>query len=289
MKVLVFGGRGFIGQHLCRLLLDRRCRVVSYDRRYECPAIIGDPLNAIDRVKGDIKDREAVFEAVNQCDRWINLAGLLGTSEMIERASDAVAVNVQGALNVYDAARMFGKPGVQITVGNHWMNNPYSITKSTAERFALMYNKELGTDIRVVRAMNVYGPGQKPSPVKKFFPNAVLSALHNYPIKVYGNGLQQMDFIYVKDAAKILVDFVLEDGVDNSKVYDCGSGESTKIVDTAREIIRIADSQSTIELVPMRPGEPAWAKVVADEAPLGLTDREVAFKETIEWYRKNWL
>jgi nucleoside-diphosphate-sugar epimerase len=281
MKVLVFGGRGFIGRHVLTVLLRRNCEAFSFDRRRS--------VKTVHWFISDIKDREAVFEAVNQCDRWINLAGLLGTSEMIERASDAVAVNIHGALNVYDAARMFGKPGVQITVGNHWMNNPYSITKSAAARFALMYNKELGTDIRVVRAMNVYGPGQKPSPVRKFFPNAVLSALHDCPIKVYGDGLQRMDFIYVKDAAKILVDFVLEDGVDVGRVHECGSGQAFTLLTTANQIIRISGSKSEVQHVPMRPGEPPEATVVADETPLGLTDREVAFRETIEWYREHWL
>ena len=52
-------------------------------------------------------------------------------------------------------------PAVYIAVGNHWMNNSYSITKTTAERFALMYNKEHGTKIAVVRGLNAYGPRQK--------------------------------------------------------------------------------------------------------------------------------
>lgn len=295
MRILVFGGRGFIGQHLIDNLMRKNHRVVSCDRK----SVMVWQRIPDEIVRMDIKDREAVFDAMNHCDGWINLAGLLGTSELVERADDAVAVNIQGALNIFNAACQFVKPGVQITVGNHWMNNPYSITKSTAERFALMYNKELGADIRVVRAMNVYGPGQKASPIRKFFPNAVLAALRDEPVVLYGDGSQVMDFMFVKDAAEVLARFVLKDRLDNSSVYECGTGDPFTLKQTTEEIIALAGSQSTIRYAPMRPGEPPASEVRMSEDGArrliraiaydteSMTPREAAFRETIEWYREN--
>ncbi len=73
------------------------------------------------------------------------------------------------------------------------MNNSYSITKTCAERFAWMFNREHGTRISVVRALNAYGPGQKSEPVRKIMPNFILPALRGEAIIVYGAGSQVME------------------------------------------------------------------------------------------------
>jgi nucleoside-diphosphate-sugar epimerase len=299
MKVLVTGGQGFIGRHVSLNLLMRGYEVLTLDRKSGNHTLHvpekGRPLCTRQFI-ADIKDREAVFDAVNQTDCWINLAGLLGTSELIHNATEAVAVNVQGAINVFDAAAQYGKRGVQITVGNHWMNNPYSITKSTAERLALMYNKELGTDIRVVRGMNVYGPGQKHRPVRKFLPNVIIPALLGKPITVYGDGEQVMDVIYVKDVAEILARLLLKDRLNNSEVYEAGTGSNQTINQILTRILSLADSQSEIQRVSMRPGEHERAIVRAGKWPAltdatgyewgDLTPQSEAFQQTIDWYRE---
>jgi len=288
MKILIFGGSGFIGSHLAERL-STEAQILTFDRK---------PYFATTFV-GDIKDSEAVNEAMFACDRWVNLAGLLGTAEMLKRSHDAVDVNISGAVNVYDAALKYCTPGLQITVGNHWMNNPYSITKSTAERLALMYNKELGTDIRVVRAMNVYGPGQKPHPVRKLMPNVVIPALRNEPITIYGDGTQIMDMVYIKDTVEILARIVMGEKPPVDRVFEIGAGPITvnEIVDT---VVGVANSTSEVNHVQMRPGEESNS--IVQISPRGAADLlewtgfdvwsdctpfRDGVKKTVEWYRVN--
>jgi UDP-glucose 4-epimerase len=194
---------------------------------------------------------------------------------------------------VFKAAHTREKRGVYIAVGNHWMNNPYSITKTTAERFAFMYNRELGTKFAVVRGLNVYGPGQKAKPVRKVVPNLILPALKNEPITIYGDGTQIMDMIHIRDISEILVRaLVMQHGVYD-RVFEAGMGDDTTVNDLANLIIEEAGSKSTLDHVPMRPGELPNSVVKADPmtlAPLDyLPERMIPLRagiaETIKWYR----
>ena len=301
MKVLVIGGQGFIGSHVVDNLLAKGCRVILMDRvlkagRWEEYGWNDKP---IDFIMGDLKDEDSTREAVNQCDMWINLGGLLGTSEMIHNPIPAVKVNIIGALNVFDAARIYGKRGLQIAVGNYWMNNPYSLTKNTAERFALMYNKEHGTDIRVVRGMNIFGERQTHKPVRKIFPNVVIPALLGRPITVYGSGDQIMDLIYVKDFAEVLVRALLTDSASNTILYEAGVGGGMTINRAVELVLDATQSTSEVNRVPMRPGEDKQAVVEISEqgwldlesqlsyTPANLTPMGEAIAKSVKWYADN--
>lgn len=292
MKILIFGAQGFIGRFLARNLQSKGHKVIIFDRHKK--------TNVDDEFfMGDIKDRDAVIDAVSYCDMWVNLAGLLGTQEMMENPIPAIDVNIKGALNVFDAARMHKKRGLQIAVGNYWMNNPYSITKNTTERLALMYNKEHGTDIRVVRGMNVYGPEQKHRPIRKIFPNLVIPALLNKPITIYGDGEQIMDLIYVEDIAEVLARVLLNDDAPNHIIYEAGCGGGMTINWAVNEVLRLTNSSSEVTRVPMRPGEEERAVVeISDdgwrnlETYIGYTKNDLtptseAIKKSIDWYKEH--
>ena len=248
---------------------------------------------------GDLKDRDAVFEAVRLNDIVVNLGGLLGTQEMINNPVPAVEVNIIGALNVFEAIRMHGRRGFQIAVGNYWMNNPYSITKSTTERFALMYNKEHGTDIRVCRGMNVYGERQKHRPIRKIFPNVVIPALLGKDITIYGSGNQVMDLIYVKDFVEILSRIILTDNIPNNIIYEAGVGGKMTINKAVDLIIKAANSNSKINRVAMRPGEEKDSIVEISEEGWknlneyinysleDLTPIDEAIQKSVDWYKEH--
>ena len=302
MAILITGGCGFLGSHLVDQMVAEGCSVLVFDRVYkkELWDEYGWSQNPmVSFMLGDIKDRDSVFEAVHQSDMWVNLAGLLGTAEMINNPIPAVEVNVLGALNVFDAARLYKKRGVQIDVGNYWMNNPYSITKSIASRFASMYNKEHDTDIRIVRGMNVFGERQKHRPIRKLFPNLVIPALLNKPITLYGTGDQIMDLIYVKDIADILSRALLLDDVPNDVSYEAGIGDNQTINQTAKLVLELTGSSSELVHKPMRSGEDKMSVVqITDQGwedlktHLGfmkqdLTPFSQAVQNSIQWYRDN--
>src|SRR5581483_3221318 len=226
MRILVTGGAGFIGQHVMANLRQQGHIPISFDHRI--------PTDFL----GDTRDYTAVSEAVAITEGVIHLAGVLGTSETIKEPQPAVETNILGGLNVFKAVEHYGKKAVYIAVGNHWMNNTYSITKTTAERFAFMFNRERGTKIAVVRALNAYGPGQKSEPVRKIMPNLILPALRNEEITIYGDGSQVMDMIHVRDVAEVLTRALLTEHGIYHRVFEAGTGRVTTVQQIAEEVIR---------------------------------------------------
>jgi nucleoside-diphosphate-sugar epimerase len=252
VRVLVTGGTGFIGKYVCENLQDKGHEPITFGVTKGCDVL------------GDIRDATALDIAVSTCDAVMHLAGVLGTQETVDDPLPAIETNILGGLNVFKTIRRYEVPAVNIAAANHWMWNPYSVTKKAAERFALMANKEWGTRIALIRGLNVYGPRQKAYPVKKIMPNLILPALEGRPIVIYGDGEQIMDMIWVEDVAEILVRGLL---VDHG-VMDAGTGRRTTVNQLAEMVIEMV-GRGEIHHVPMRPGEEEHAEVLGDPSTLG--------------------
>ena len=283
MKILVTGGNGFIGSHLVALLRAKGHETLVFDRAWmEEPVFLGD-----------VRDRTAVSEAVYKTDAVIHLAAILGTQETVDNPSPAAETNILGALNVFAACREHNRPGVYITVGNRWMNNPYAITKDCSRRFAMMYNREHGTRIAIVRALNVYGPGQSSWPIRKIIPTFIMAALQDRPLEVYGDGEQRMDMIYIDDAVEILARALLVDHGKYDSVFEAGTGIVPTVNEIACAVIAACDSSSPIVYLPMRPGEPPNSTVAGDPSTLAplrfnsFVPFNIGLARTVEWYRAN--
>jgi len=274
-KVLITGGTGFIGQWVVTALRAREFSPVIFDRHY----VPRDPTT--ETIMGSVSDKVAVDHAVSGVGGVIHLAAQLGTQETVEYPDFAFETNVRGSLNVFGAVRHYGVPAVYISVGNYWMDNPYSISKHTAERIALMFNREHGTQITIVRGYNAYGPGQKVGPVRKIIPNFIVPALKDEAITIYGDGTQIMDMIYVADLAEILVD-ALEQSQEG--VIEAGTGRPTT-VHLIAEKVRRAVGKGQLTFAPMRPGETEHAIVLANPPhPKATTTLEEGLDRTIPYY-----
>ena len=293
-KVLITGASGFIGSHTIVEAYRRGLGVVTFDRHH----VPGQFPYDVESFIGDIRDYEAIQEAVAKVDYVVNLAGILGTQETIRKPIPSIQTNIIGALNILEAmvpTQFHNVQGVQIGVGNYWMDNSYSITKSAAIRFCKMYNKENGTKMGMVRALNAYGPGQKHKPVRKIIPTFVVKALRGEDIEIYGDGNQIMDMIYVADVAKILLDVATGENIDYQKVYEAGTGRRTTVNWIAYRIIEAAGTDSDVVHIPMRPGEPPGSVVLGDPSTLDdlgndyfLMDFETAIRHTVKWYKENY-
>ena len=292
---LVTGGAGFIGRYVVEEL-DRRGYVPHVLDRKSNPTadwLLGEYL-----MFGDIKDATLVTEAVAHADGVIHLAGVLGTQETIQNPLPAAQTNILGGLNVLQACAQYDVPLVNIAVGNYWMNNTYSITKNTVERFVDMFVRFRGTTMCSVRALNAYGPRQVPVPpwgpsrVRKIMPSFICRALAGLPIEVYGEGDQVMDMIYVEDVAEILVTALEKTAEGNGpKLYEAGTGRATTVNDIAQEVVRNVPG-ATIEYLPMRPGEDQHSVVLGNPTtlePLGLdhplTPLEDGVRVTVDHFR----
>lgn len=298
MKVCVTGARGFIGRWVVTELYYRRHKVMAYDshrdRTHEYPT-------GTEIFLGDVTNRTHCFEALGRCDAWIHLAAVLGTQETVKSPDACCRTNILGALNMLEAAANYNSPGVYIGVGNHWMNNPYSITKSAAERLCLCYNENRRTNINIVRGMNAYGPYQRaaqpfaPGYVRKIMPAFVCRALSNIPIEVYGDGRQTSDMIWVGDLARTLVTAMEHAHAGRiHPIIECGPLIHHTVIEVAEKVRDAAGSDLPIAHIPMRPGESVGRPVVADPDtmldadinPADFVSLDEGIQQTVEWFRQ---
>lgn len=260
-RVLITGGLGFIGTAVCRNLMERGIQPIVLDRKGQK----GRWLDGVIYYVGDVRNENTIDDIMYDAypDGVIHLAALLGTQETVYNPRKAAETNIFGSLNVFSAIANHDVKAVYIAVGNHWMNNPYSITKTCAERFALMCNKEWQTQIAVVRGLNVYGPGQKAKPVRKVMPNFVEPALRGGTITIYGSGDQVMDMIYIDDMAEVLVRALVMDHGCYDKVIEAGMGDDTTVNDLAKMVVDEV-GMGKLNYVDMRAGEEPDSVVRAD-------------------------
>lgn len=310
MRIGITGGTGFIGSHVRDVALQRGHDVVLLDRG---TADIDVPEDLADRVGlflGDVRDSTAMTELSAHVDGMIHLAACLGTQETIKNPFPAADTNITGGLNFLQGCAQYNIPGAYIAVGNHFMNNPYSITKTTVERFVHMYNRDRGTRVNIVRVLNAYGPRQSvaapfgPAKVRKIMPSFICRALTGTPIEIYGDGQQVSDMVYVTDAARALV-LALEHAQDGDvfdRPVEVGPDDHRTVLEVAGAVndhVRISGRGPGSDIVhlPMRPGEIPGARVVADTSTLELIDMHPArlvglddgVESTVDWYAREWL
>jgi len=277
MRVLLTGSAGFIGTHTAAALEARGHEVIPFDRRD------GDDITDPLRLRTAMAGAQAV----------INLAGALGTPELLGSEARAVQANIAGAVGVYDAAARPAIPVVQIGTGHKGQPNPYAITKACAEDLGLARARWLGEKITVVRAYHVYGPGQVPGPphgpagVRKFFPAFACRALTGMPLELCGGGGQLIDPVHVSDVAQVLCDALAG---PFGQVTEAGCGKPVTVAQAAADIAGAAGfylGTGAMVNAPGRPGEPRDADVVA-AAPACRNPWPYLVPETVNWYRQ-WL
>lgn len=286
MKALVTGSTGFIGSHLVERLLELGHEVTTLDR------VANNSPRIVRAFEADILDASKVREATAGQDMVYHLSAILGTSELVVQAHDAVDVNINGTVNVLDACRSEGASLLFVSKPNPWLNT-YSITKHAAEQFCLMYRSEFQIPVTIVKPFNVYGPREAVGPgrVQKLIPNTILKALNNQPLTIFGSGDQINDYIFVDDVVRLLVDLSVSDKAING-TYDLGTGKGRTVNEVCRLILNLTGSDSRIERLPMRPGESSSTALRADLTQLervmpvgeflGLSD---GLTRTVKYYR----
>lgn len=296
MKTIgVTGGAGFIGRYVCEELEKRGYEVLVMDhhRHQDSPYEI---------FLGDVRDAIHVAEFVAHVDGVIHLAACLGTQETINNPYPAAETNLLGGLNILQSIAQYNVPMAYIAVGNWWMNNPYSITKNMIERFVAMYNKDRGTRVNIVRAVNAYGPRQLaaapfgPGKVRKITPAFICRALSNMPIEVYGDGTQVSDMVYVADVAYALVNALeyADKGEVLETAVEVGPVKHRTVNEVAELVQKLSGNDVGIVHLPMRPGEIAGAEVTANTSTLKLigmttkhmTGLEAGMAKTVEFFRE---
>lgn len=283
MKALITGGSGFIGGYIYEEL----------GFSHEVTILDATPPKDFNFrgkfIFADVCDKFAILNAAYDCDVIFHIAGVLGTLESFDDPYSVSEVNIAGALRVFDAARFLKKPVVNLSLGNPWAN-PYMITKRTAQEFAQMYNEAYGTQITTLTGRNAYGPRQKWAHVQKVAPTFIVKALKNEDINIWGDGEQIIDLIHAKDMARACV---LAAEKRLPEVIDLGTGRETKVMELAKMIIELIQSNSKIKFLPMRKGEPFRSVTLADTRKarellnfVPKINLEDGLKSAIQWYKE---
>ena len=268
-KVVVTGGAGFIGSHIVEYWIQQGAEVHIIDNLRSGFLSNVELFPAAIFHQSSVTNRELVFKVLEDADYVHHLAALVSVPESVEKPHECVEININGLLNVLDAAKEFGvnkivfsssaavygdNPESPKTISmKPQPKSPYGITKLDGEYYLQMYNEmyEMGTVS--LRYFNVFGPRQDPkSQYAAAIPIFISHAIKNEPITIYGNGEQTRDFIFIKDVVKANILAATNPNVNG--VFNLALGKPT-INQIANEIIKITGSKSEIIYEKERAGD----------------------------------
>jgi len=268
MKTLVTGGAGFIGSHLCELLVAQGHEVLALDslvsgRLQNLKTIAGQP--GMRFVRADICDSAAIAPCFKGVDWVFHLAGLADIVPSIEQPAQYFQTNVTGTLHVLEAARRFGAkrlvyaassssygvPDMYPTPETYPIKPlyPYALTKHMGEELVLHWARVYQMPAMSLRLFNVYGTRSRTSGAYgAVFGVFLAQKLHGQPFTVVGDGRQTRDFTYVTDVARAFL-AAAESGL-SGLALNVGSGDHYSV----NRLVELLGGD--VVHIPRRPGEP---------------------------------
>jgi UDP-glucose 4-epimerase len=243
-------------------------------------------------VKGDTRDTGLLSQIIAGATEVYDFAALLGTAELFGMIPAAVSTNVMGGVEVLEACRKHGVKRVcWASKVNAW-TNVYSATKIAMEQIVEVYRERFGLRICVVSPWNLYGPRQKLTPVRKYFPTLAAQAICGADMTVYGSGYQLINVCHVEDAARATLGACRSGSIGYRAPVDL-AGQTMTVNRVAEDIRRWAKSPSRIVNLKMREGEEEDSQLKPDpQRPsagdlLGLkpTPWDKGGRKTLKWYR----
>lgn len=303
LKVVVTGGAGFIGSHVVEYWIGKGALVHVIDNLRSGFISNIQIFPEVIFHRGSVTNRNLVFDVLKNADYVHHLAALVSVPESIEKPQECVDININGLLNVLDAAKEFGIKKVVFSSSAAVYGNdpelpkninsktlplsPYGITKLDGELYLKMYNDLQGVGTVSLRYFNVFGERQDPkSQYAAAVPIFISNALKNEPIIIYGDGEQTRDFIYVKDVVRANI-LAAEENVNG--VFNIASGKSISILQLAKIIINKTKSSSKIIFEKERSGDikHSLASIKETEEILKFKNQysiEEGIDQTIKYY-----
>ncbi|MGY9000089.1 MAG: NAD-dependent epimerase/dehydratase family protein [Rhodospirillales bacterium] len=205
MKVLVFGGAGFLGSYVVDELITRMHDVTIYDLKTSLYTNVNATI-----IVGDIMDVEAVKAAIKGHDAVYNFAGLADLNDSIDKPVETVTLNVIGNLNILEAARLAGVKRYLYASSVYVFSQKgafYGASKKSSELIVEQYGEQYDIDYTIVRYGSVYG--ERANSNNRIY-RILREALTEHKITFKGNGLEEREYVHGRDAGKLSVD-VLED------------------------------------------------------------------------------
>jgi len=264
MKILVTGGAGFIGSHLCERLIGDGNEVVVVDNLSTGSLSNINGLDGHERfrfVEGSILDAGLVSGLVGESEIVYHLAAAVGVRLIAEDPVHTIETNISGTEVILDSCNKFGKKVFiasssevygknesvpfgeedDIVLGNTGQSRwAYACSKAIDEFLGIAFHRQYGLDVVIGRFFNTIGPRQT-GEYGMVVPRFVKKALNNEPISIYGDGKQSRCFCYVGDVVEALIGLMASREACGS-VYNIGSTEEVSIEELADKIIELAGS-----------------------------------------------
>ena len=305
MRVLITGGAGFIGSHLCEALLERGDEVFILDN------LSTGSIHNVVHLKANprfhytidtVANEPVVAELVDRCDIVVHLAAAVGVKLIVEQPVHTIETNVHGTevvlkhankkkrlVLVASTSEVYGKSTevpfhedadlvLGATTKHRWA---YACSKMIDEFLALAYWKERKLPVIVVRLFNTVGPRQT-GQYGMVIPNFVRQALAGQPITVFGDGTQSRSFTYVGDVVKAMVALIDEPRAIG-QVFNIGNGNEITIGQLAAKVKKMTGSSSEIVLIPYDKAYEAGFEDMPRRVPdISRIQTLVGYKPTVE-------
>jgi len=304
--VLVTGGGGFLGSHLCDRLIERGDDVICLDnfftgRKQNIAHLSGHPR--FELVRHDI-----VHPMYIEAEQIYNMACPASPEAYQFNPIKTIKTSTVGMVNVLGLAKrcrarvlhastseVYGDPDVHPQTEDYWGHvNPlgprscYDEGKRVAESLCMNYHLAHGLEVRIVRIFNTYGPRMAPDD-GRVISNFIMQALRNEPLTIYGDGTQTRSFCYVDDLIDGLVRMMNQD--DEVGPINLGNPREESMLDLARHVLEATGSGSEIIHVELPADDPrrrcpdiTRAKTVFSWSP--QVDLEQGLEQTVAYYRK---
>ncbi len=306
-RIVITGGAGFLGSHLCRALLDRGDSVVAVDNLVtgsldNLVGLTGHPQFTF--VHSDVSNFVHVPGTV---DAVLHFASPASPADFDRIPIQILKVGSRGTHNTLGLAKdkgatymlastseVYGDPLVHPQPETYWGNvNPigprgvYDEAKRFAEAMTMAYHRQHGVDIRIARIFNTYGPHMRPDD-GRVVSNFLVQALAGKPLTVHGDGSQSRSFSYVDDEVRGLLS-LLDSGYVGP--MNIGNPNEFTILELAEQVIRVTGSSSEVHFDPRPVDDPAQRRpdLTLARTVLGW-EPEIPLEEglarTAEWFRR---
>jgi UDP-glucuronate decarboxylase len=292
-RILVTGGAGFLGSHLCDRLLDQGHEVLCVDNLFT-----GTKRN-VDHLHGhphfEFIRHDVTFPLYVEVDEIYNLACPASPIHYQHDPVQTTKTSVHGAINMLGLAKrlrarifqastseVYGDPKVHPQSEDYWGHvNPigprscYDEGKRCAETLFFDYHRQHKLDIKVARIFNTYGPRMHPND-GRVVSNFIMQALSNQPITIYGDGSQTRSFCYVDDLIDAFL-ALMKTPADFTGPVNLGNPREFSIRQLADKVIAITGSKSEIEFKPLPADDP-----VQRQPDITLIRRKVGWEPIVE-------